>query len=172
MRSVEERAGDVRLAWLIVGAGALVTAVIVALVGAMLWRQAERQVADGMEQARATAARQREALATIRRAPPPPDTAAPIGDVGRWVGPDDYPAAAIRAGEEGRVRVTLAIGADGRPTGCSVARSSGSWSLDNGTCLTMMRRGRFGRAGRNEVGSRPGEVRRWTSPLVRWVLPR
>ena len=98
---------------------------------------------------------------------PPADTAKPIGDVAGWFGPDDYPAAALRAGEEGRVRVTVASDPGGLPTGCSVAMSSGYMSLDNGTCTTMLQKARFDRAPAGRTG-----VRFWTSPAIRWVLPK
>jgi protein TonB len=97
---------------------------------------------------------------------PPADTAKPIGDVAGWFNPDDYPAAAQRAGEEGRVRVTVASDPAGLPTGCSVASSSGFMSLDNGTCTIMMQKARFDRAPAGRKG-----VRFWTSPPIRWVLP-
>ena len=56
---------------------------------------------------------------------------------------DDYPADAQRNDEQGSVRVTLAIGTDGRVTGCSVVGSSGSRSLDNATCRILRSRARF-----------------------------
>ncbi len=171
MRTVEQRRQDVRLAWLIVGVCGAITLVLAILLGATLARRAVRQMDEGLRQARSDAERRGTPVTTLPAPPPPPNTARPVGDVARWVGTDDYPQTAIRAGDEGRVRVTLAIDADGKPTGCAVAMSSGSSSLDNATCLTMMSRGRFDRATPGGAGSRPGEVRRWTSPPVRWVLP-
>ena len=162
---------DTRLAWIIVGMSALVTLTLAIVAGNWAIRRATVAAHAGWQQGRAEAqGRSRDAGETLST-PIPPDTARPIGDVSRWAGPDDYPPAALRAGEEGRVRVTVAIDAAGKPTGCAVAERSGSWSLDNGTCLAMMRNGRFDRARRGEIGARPGEVRRWTSPPVRWILP-
>ena len=60
-----------------------------------------------------------------------------------WMTPDDYPAAAFRAEQEGRVSVLLSVDADGRVTDCSVTRSSGSALLDTATCSLFKRRGRF-----------------------------
>jgi protein TonB len=55
----------------------------------------------------------------------------------------DYPAAALRAGEQGIVRFRLVIGQDGRVTGCAITESSGSAILDSSTCRLMVRRARF-----------------------------
>jgi TonB family protein len=55
----------------------------------------------------------------------------------------DYPAAAIRAHEQGTVAFRLEVGADGNPTGCSVVSSSGSQALDSTTCRLLMERARF-----------------------------
>ena len=168
---------DTRLAWLIVGGSALATLVLVVLLIGWGARQATRWSA---EQSRVAAAQRRERSEAIGRIgddtstdpvtmvepPRPPDTVRPIGSPARWLDADDYPAGAQRRGEEGRVRVTLAVDRAGRPTGCSVALSSGSWSLDNGTCTAMMGKGRFEPAPDGPL------VRRWTSPPVRWVLPK
>jgi protein TonB len=64
---------------------------------------------------------------------------------------EDYPAAAMRAGEQGKVGFHLTVGADGRPTACSVTASSGSAILDSTTCGLLMRRARFSPA-RDETG--------------------
>jgi TonB family protein len=69
--------------------------------------------------------------------------AKPVAEPSTWVVTDDYPAAAKRAGQEGRVGFTLLVGTEGRATGCTVAESSGSTSLDTATCTLLMRRARF-----------------------------
>lgn len=135
---------------------------VIGLVAAWLLRDFTSSALRDVQEAKAGA----EQLAPI-----PPDTAKPVGEPSSWIKPSDYPGGALRAGEEGRARVTLAIDAAGKPTGCAVARSSGSWSLDNGTCSALMRRARFAPARPGTLGSHEGEVRRWTSPYVRWVLP-
>lgn len=56
---------------------------------------------------------------------------------------DDYPAAARAAREEGMVDFTLDVGANGRVTGCTITRSSGSAILDSTTCRLMRSRARF-----------------------------
>src|SRR5687767_3164843 len=47
-----------------------------------------------------------------------------------YVSDADYPASALANREQGRVRVTLDVGPDGRVHGCTVMRSSGSPALD------------------------------------------
>ena len=96
----------------------------------------------------------------IRSEPPPVDRAAagpdekPVdvklvggqparGDLQGIITADDYPAEAIRRNETGDVTVDLKIGTTGRVTACTVARSSGSRSLDRRTCEILSQRGRF-----------------------------
>lgn len=67
----------------------------------------------------------------------------PTADPSTWVVKDDYPAAAKRAWQEGRVRFTLVVGIEGRAIDCMVTESSGSASLDTATCILLMRRARF-----------------------------
>lgn len=55
----------------------------------------------------------------------------------------DYPAEAVRNREEGSVGFRIEVGADGRPSGCSIAASSGSALLDATTCRLLMERARF-----------------------------
>lgn len=69
--------------------------------------------------------------------------AKPMAEPSTWVVKDDYPAAAKRAGQEGRVYFTLVVGTEGRATCCTVSESSGSASLDTATCTLLMRRARF-----------------------------
>ena len=80
------------------------------------------------------------------RADPPlakPVAVKPRGNPGEWVTNDDYPDAALRAEEQGRTRFRIEVGANGRPTSCTVTASSGSASLDNAACRLLMRRARF-----------------------------
>lgn len=186
---------NIRLAWLIVGASAVLSLALASVLAVWAYGQATRWVAEQP--------RQRDPFATggapvpvptvpeiedpdeLRKGsgeaddwdeddvvtiPPPPGpplsvapgSARPLGDVATWVTPDDYPAAARRAGIEGRTRVTLTVSGGGRPIACRVAQSSGDDSLDGATCDAMMLRGRF---------NPPGGTRRWTSPFIRWQLP-
>lgn len=79
----------------------------------------------------------------------------------------DYPSAALRAREQGRVIMQLSVGVDGRVTRCVVTRSSGSASLDETSCRLMTERARYIPA-EDEAG-RPIE---WhvTQGLL-WTLP-
>jgi protein TonB len=56
---------------------------------------------------------------------------------------DDYPASALRNGEQGRVGFTLGVSADGRAEQCVITRSSGSAALDSSTCRLLRARARF-----------------------------
>lgn len=55
----------------------------------------------------------------------------------------DYPPAALREEEQGTVRVSFTVGADGRVSNCAVVGSSGSRSLDSTTCRIFERRFRY-----------------------------
>jgi protein TonB len=55
----------------------------------------------------------------------------------------DYPDAARRREEQGTVRVSYTVGADGRVSQCTVVASSGSSSLDSTTCRIFERRFRY-----------------------------
>ena len=79
----------------------------------------------------------------------------------------DYPAAALRADQQGTVAIDAAVDPTGRVTACAVTTSSGSVSLDVTTCSIIQRRARFtpaqdgaGRAVADRVQAR-----------IRWVLP-
>lgn len=54
----------------------------------------------------------------------------------------DYPAEAIRKGEEGTVRVKLRVSTEGRVTDCAIVQSA-SPSLDLATCRILRERARF-----------------------------
>jgi protein TonB len=59
------------------------------------------------------------------------------------IGPEDYPAASLRAGEQGEVKLEITVATDGRVGGCAVLRSSGFARLDRTTCQLLARRARF-----------------------------
>ena len=104
--------------------------------------------------------------------PPPPtgvvvraQAAVPIGEV---IANDDYPAAALRAGEEGDVEYRLTIGPTGRVEECVVTASSGSASLDAATCRLLGGRWRFVPA-RNGTGEAVRDVQ---TGWIRWSIAR
>lgn len=89
------------------------------------------------------------------------------GSLARYITADDYPAAALRNNQQGRVAFTLDIGADGRVTDCAVTESSGAAILDSTTCRIMRVRARY-TPGRNAFGQPVADRDR---AVVRWQLP-
>ncbi|HEX6374648.1 MAG TPA: energy transducer TonB [Allosphingosinicella sp.] len=59
------------------------------------------------------------------------------------IGRDDYPAAALRAEEQGLSSYRAEIGPNGRVVSCTIVGSSGSGSLDGATCRLLKSRARF-----------------------------
>lgn len=91
----------------------------------------------------------------------------PVGSPGQWVLDDDYPAEAIRRGEQGAVAFALDVDVTGRVTGCSVTASSKSTVLDETRCRLMQTRASFEPA-RDARGK--AIAGRWSSRF-RWELP-
>ncbi|MEZ0244358.1 MAG: energy transducer TonB [Sphingomonas sp.] len=60
-----------------------------------------------------------------------------------WLTNDDYPRAALRAGQQGVVSFRLDVGADGKVVTCTVTVSSGYQVLDDATCAIMKKRALF-----------------------------
>ena len=77
----------------------------------------------------------------------------------------DYPAEAVRKGEEGTVRVKLRVSAEGMVTNCTVLQSA-SPSLDATTCRVIIERARFLPA-KDEAGK---PVEGDFEQSIRWVL--
>lgn len=105
--------------------------------------------------------------------PPPPappkkiQSARAKGNLGDHVSDADYPAAALRAEEEGTTRFRLTVAPNGRVSACTVTQSSGSRVLDTATCRIMERRARFTPA-RDSDGKPTGDT---VSSAIRWELP-
>jgi protein TonB len=77
---------------------------------------------------------------------PPPQLGRTLqvkGDRASWVTTDDYPSDAIRNGQEGRVQITVQVGANGRVTSCQVTHPSGVESLDTAACYYYSKRAKF-----------------------------
>jgi TonB family protein len=72
-----------------------------------------------------------------------PAEAEPMASIPSLVSGEDYPAAAIRAGEQGQTGYRLTVGTNGRVTGCTITSSSGSAVLDSTTCRILRARARF-----------------------------
>lgn len=69
-------------------------------------------------------------------------TATPI-DFSSWFHAEDYPIEAMKAGIEGSVTFEVDVDAEGKPTACRIATSSGSPILDQTTCDIVRARARF-----------------------------
>jgi protein TonB len=116
-----------------------------------------------------------EAIRPLPIAPPMPPmpTGRPAtalsarGNPGSWVVNDDYPAAALRAGEAGTVGFRLYVDETGTVSACYVTSSSGSAILDNTTCSLMKRRARFNPA--RDAAGQP--IPAYYSNRLRWEIP-
>jgi len=93
--------------------------------------------------------------------------ATPVGNPGEWFSTDNYPPDAIRKGEEGRVVYFVNIDTSGTPTACYILTSSGSSSLDSGTCAVVMAKGHF-KPAHDAAGKAVAST--WSS-AVRWEIP-
>lgn len=95
--------------------------------------------------------------------PPPPRNypakrAAPVVPLPSLFSGDDYPAAALRAEQEGMVLFRMKIDKNGRVAACDILSSSGSSSLDSTTCRLISARAKFHPA-RNAKGKKvPDEM--------------
>ena len=64
-------------------------------------------------------------------------------DMVSWFSPDDYPAEAMIAGEQGTVEFEVNVDPRGRPVACRVTDTSRHPSLDRTTCSIVMTKGHF-----------------------------
>ena len=79
--------------------------------------------------------------------------AAPVAPLPSLFSAEDYPAAALRAEQEGMVLYRMKIDKNGRVAACEIVSSSGSPSLDSTTCRLITARARFNPA-RNAKGKK------------------
>jgi TonB family protein len=95
--------------------------------------------------------------------------AAPAIPINRpvWFSENDYPAAARSKGAQGSVRYELIVDAAGKPTSCSIQKSSGGSVLDEATCRIIVKRARFKPASDSTGKHVPSTV----SSTVAWTLP-
>lgn len=89
------------------------------------------------------------------------------GKTGDWVTTKDYPTSALRQELAGTTRYRLAIGADGKVSGCTITISSGHPELDQTTCDKLSRRAQFEPA----TGEDGARVAGSFSGAVTWQLP-
>jgi TonB family protein len=99
--------------------------------------------------------------------PEPPTEARAQANLASYIQDGDYPALAMRRGEQGTVRFELDVAPTGRVANCRVIESSGSRLLDAATCQVMLSRARFTPA-RNADGSAAPDT---VSSQIRWWLP-
>lgn len=109
-------------------------------------------------------------------APPAPPAAPPKPNLGSKARlrtnpgdvftPDYYPAEAKRLNVQGRVSISLDVGANGRVSGCRVAGSSGSGQLDETTCRIATRSLRFDPA--KDTDGNP--IASTSAMTIRWEL--
>lgn len=92
----------------------------------------------------------------------------PLGNPAYWATTNDYPVQALRAGKDGNVVFLLDVNSSGRPTRCSIARSSGVPELDELTCRLVIRRARF-EAAQNAEGQ---FIAGYYVSRVRWSIPK
>jgi protein TonB len=96
-----------------------------------------------------------------------PRAAHPRTSPGRWVSDADYPANALRKGDQGVTGFEVTVGPDGRVRDCTVTRSSGSAELDAATCAKVSQRARFDPAS-DERGT---VVAGRYANAIRWQIP-
>ncbi len=92
----------------------------------------------------------------------------PRGRPGEWVTTNDYPAQDLREGNQGLVRVHLAVNASGVATACMVTASSGFPRLDAAACAKLVSRSRFEPATDTSGAKASGSF----NTSVRWTIPR
>ena len=99
--------------------------------------------------------------------PPPRQAARPPQLRSGTITDDDYPASAIRAEAQGTTGIRVSVDANGRPSGCTVTRSSGNSALDSTACQLAQRRFRFTPAQDEEGNNVAGSFSR----SIVWRLP-
>lgn len=90
----------------------------------------------------------------------------PIGNVGKWVTPADYPPTERNTGVTGVSSLTVTVDPEGRVTHCRITEGSGSETLDTIACDKVTERGRFDAAENEDGHPIAGE---WSTRVV-WTL--
>lgn len=97
-----------------------------------------------------------------------PQPARPLSNPGEWIRPDDYPTAALEAGEEGIVSFEIVVDPKGSVADCQVTVGSGSEELNRRTCELLTVRARFKPA----IDAKGDRVVGAFHSRVWWVLPK
>ena len=111
------------------------------------------------------------ALLQASLAAPPPALATeaqPDNGHGSGLPALDYPASALRAGQQGIVGFELSIAPDGTVSRCLVTKSSGASALDDETCRAMLAQARFHPARDAQGKAVEGRYR----GRINWRLPQ
>jgi TonB family protein len=103
------------------------------------------------------------AAAAVQLADPHPATSP-----GSWMSIADYPAGAMARHQEGSVGFRLQVDPSGVVQSCSVTNSSGSSSLDEGTCALLKSRAKFDPARDSNGHAVAGTF----ASHVQWVYPQ
>ena len=98
--------------------------------------------------------------------PSAPAPARPPRHIAGAIVPADYPPGALRRGTGGASEVSVAIGPDGRATGCTIVRTSGNAELDRRACTIITTRFRWEPAA--DAAGRP--VASTTSLTIDWQV--
>ncbi len=97
--------------------------------------------------------------------PPPPPVVRPVAKVNLAMDAEDYPASALRNGEQGTSHMNFTVGTDGRVSGCHA--SGATPSLDQAACAIAERRWRF------KPATQDGQPTSTSmSQNVRWTIPK
>jgi len=91
-----------------------------------------------------------------------------------WFRDTDLPECRFGGCSDGRVGFTLIVNAEGRPTDCSITRTSGLRDLDLKTCSILLRRARFDPAtnGNGEPKrARYASALRWNLSVSKTLAP-
>ena len=94
--------------------------------------------------------------------------AQPLAGLHTYLTAEDYPAAAIIAGEEGTTAFRLNVDPAGRVTDCAIVASSGSATLDAASCRIMTERARFSPA----IDARGKPTADTFESRISWKIPK
>lgn len=92
---------------------------------------------------------------------------APVGTLGNWFTPNDYPTDLLRQGAMGIVHIRLDVDEKGAVTGCHVQMSTKPVGFDVATCKLLSQRAKF-TPGHNAKGE---PIKSYYVATVRWVIP-
>lgn len=94
-------------------------------------------------------------------------TPAKLLEAGQWLDPSKYPAKARQSGEQGSVKVAVAVTAKGLASSCNVIMPGRLKTLEPHTCNTIMTKARFSPA-RDANGRDVATIQNF---VIQWSLP-